>query len=109
MIKVTVYRNHAGQYTGLHCAGHAGFAEAGEDIVCAGVSVLVINTVNALEAFTDETFDARSDQKTGLIDIRLHHPSGHDGTLLLDAMVLGLQEIQDRYGTDYSFLSMKEV
>ena len=29
-----------GQVTGFVCAGHAGYAEAGEDIVCAAVSAL---------------------------------------------------------------------
>ena len=28
--------------------------EEGQDIVCAAVSVLVINTVNAIEQFTDD-------------------------------------------------------
>lgn len=29
--------------------GHAGYAEAGEDIVCAAVSVLAIETVNSID------------------------------------------------------------
>ena len=36
--------------------GHAEYADAGEDIVCAGISVLVINTINALGMFTKEQF-----------------------------------------------------
>ncbi len=109
MIEVTIYKNHAGQYVRLHCAGHAGFAEAGDDIVCAAVSVLVINTLNAIEALTEESFDSETDQETALIDISFHQPTGHDGTLLLDTLVLGLETIQNRYGTDYSLLLFKEV
>lgn len=109
MITVTIYQNHSGQYKGFHCIGHAQYAAYGEDIVCAGVSVLVINTLNAIEAFTQETFDAKTDQKSGLIDIRFRQSIGHDAKLLLDTMILGLQDIQDKYGTDYSFLTFKEV
>jgi len=109
MINITIYQNHAGQYVRLHCTGHAGFARAGEDIVCAGVSALVINTLNAIEVLTDESFDARTDPKSGLIDVTFQKPCGHDGTLLLDTMVLGLQDIQNQYGTDYSLLTFKEV
>ena len=38
MIEITVYRNQNNLYTGFDCIGHAGYANAGEDVVCAGVS-----------------------------------------------------------------------
>ena len=109
MIAVTIYQNHSGQYVRIHCIGHAGFAKPGEDIICAAVSVLVINTLNAIEAFTQEKFEAETDQETGLIDIRFHQQIGHEAELLLKTMILGLQDIQDKYGKDYSFLTFKEV
>ena len=109
MIKTTIYQNHAGQYTGFTCTGHAGFAVRGDDIVCAAVSVLVINTLNAIEAFTADAYNARTNPDSGLIDIRFQHPAGHDGKLLLDTKVLGLQNIQEQYGTDYSRLTFEEV
>lgn len=109
MIKITIYQNHAGQYVRLHCIGHAGFARAGEDIVCAGVSTLVINTLNAMDALTDEAFDAETEVESGLIDVTFRQPCGHDGKLLLDTMVLGLRDIQNQYGTAYSLLTFKEV
>lgn len=109
MIKITIYQNHAGQYTRLSCIGHAGFDRCGKDIVCAAVSVLVLNTLNAVEAFTDEKFDFENDPDSGLLDIRFQKPGGHDAGLLLDAMVLGLKEIQSQYGTDYILLTCKEV
>ena len=109
MITVTIYQNRFGQYKGFHRLGHAQYAAYGEDIVCAAVSVLVINTLNAIEAFTQETFEAETDQETGLIDIRFHQQIGHEAELLLKTMILGLQDIQDKYGKDYSFLTFKEV
>ena len=98
MIAVTIYQNHSGQYVRIHCIGHAGFAKPGEDIICAAVSVLVINTL-----------ETETDQASGLIDIRFQHPGSHDAKLLLDTMVLGLQAVQDQYGTDYTLLTFKEV
>ena len=109
MIKITIYRNSAKQYVRMRCIGHAGFAKAGEDIVCAGVSALVLNTLNAMEQLTDQAFDVKTDQKTGLIDARFLLPVGHDAKLLLDTLVLGLQDIQNQYGTNYSLLTFKEV
>ncbi len=109
MITITVYQNRAGQYLRLHCIGHAEYADSGKDIVCAGVSTLVINTINAIEAFTKDEFDSRTDPASGLIDISFRHPPGHDAQLLLKTMILGLQDIQSNYGTDYSFIDFKEV
>ncbi|MGO4961124.1 ribosomal-processing cysteine protease Prp [Jeotgalibaca porci] len=37
------------QILSFEITGHAGYAEAGEDIVCAAVSVLAIETVNSID------------------------------------------------------------
>ena len=44
MTHVSVIKTRNGDYIGFNCIGHSGYAEAGEDIVCAAISVLVINT-----------------------------------------------------------------
>ena len=33
----------------LQCKGHAGYAEAGKDLVCAGVSSILFGALNALD------------------------------------------------------------
>ena len=35
--------------TAFTCNGHAGYAKASEDIVCAAISMLVINMINSIE------------------------------------------------------------
>lgn len=83
--------------------GHAGFAEEGADIVCSAVSILVINTINAIEKFTDEEFKVEADEKQGghiscffpNIDQGEHN---HDAEILLETMLLGLSNIEDEYG-----------
>ena len=95
MIHVTIYQNQKDEYIGFSARGHAGFAESGEDIVCAAASVLMINTVNAIEAFADDKTSLVSDDMEGLIDFRLQaHPS-KEAALLLNAMILGLKEMAD--------------
>ncbi len=51
----------------LFSKGHAGYAEEGQDIVCAAVSALIITTVNSLEKFTDDKFDVQ--EKDGFVSI----------------------------------------
>ena len=48
MIRVTFLQKD-GLLAGFECRGHAGYAPAGEDIVCAAVSVLTTTCVNAME------------------------------------------------------------
>lgn len=52
MIEVTVYKTMRHEYAGFDMSGHAGYDDIGKDIVCAAVSVLVINTLNSIERFT---------------------------------------------------------
>ena len=58
MITITVKKRND-TYIEFRIKGHAGYAEEGQDIVCAAVSVLIINTVNSLETFTEDKFEAK--------------------------------------------------
>ena len=110
MIKVTIYKTERQEYVGFDMEGHAGYAEAGEDIVCAGVSALTINTLNAIEKFADDRTSLVSDESKGLIDYRLKGNPTREAKLLLDAMVLGLEEIaEDENYREYMDLTYEEV
>lgn len=109
MIRVTILRENEGVYRGFECIGHAAYAEEGQDIVCAGVSALVINTINSVAYFTKERFSTDSDEETGMISFRLEQVENHDAQLLMHSLVLGLQGIQNNYGNEYITLAFKEV
>ena len=95
MIRVTVYKTRRHEYSGFDVTGHAGYAEHGQDIVCAAVSALVINAVNSIERFTDDETSCVTDEETGTIEFRFAERPSHDAGLLLDSMILGLEEIED--------------
>ena len=61
MTKVRIDRRN-GKYSGFCCDGHTGYASEGEDIVCAGVSAIVINTVNCLEDLLQEDIKITSQE-----------------------------------------------
>ena len=73
MVRVTILKDQKDICRGFETSGHAGYADKGQDIVCAAVSVLTINTVNSLEQFTEETFSLDSDEKRGRIALRFSH------------------------------------
>jgi len=109
MIRITIYKNDRGIYTGFKSAGHAGYAAEGSDIICSAVSVLVINTINSIETLTDDKFIVTSDEQLGLIEVNFDSDLSPDGILLMNAMVLGLKMIQADYNNDYIYLKIEEV
>ena len=64
MIKAKLYQKE-NKICAFEIFGHAGYAPHGEDIVCAAVTILSLNTVNAIEQFTDVPFQAEADEKKG--------------------------------------------
>ena len=106
MITVTIHRSKD-SYAGFKVIGHAGYAEEGYDIVCAAVSVLVVNAVHSIETFTDDKFAAREDD--GIVELLLEGSVSDKTTLLLDSMILGLRDIQTQYGNEFIRLKIEEV
>ncbi|MBO5092891.1 MAG: ribosomal-processing cysteine protease Prp [Lachnospiraceae bacterium] len=109
MTTITVYQSGTGEYKGFTCSGHAGFAEAGSDIVCAAISILVINTINSIEQFGKQAFTCEQDQESGMIRFALQDMPTKETKLLLDSMILGLKEVEKQYHRKYLKLHFKEV
>ncbi len=110
MTQITFYKTTAGEYQGFTCNGHAGYADHGRDIVCASISVLVINTINSLEEITEEAMHVETDEDTGTIRCRFAgQPLKETSRALVDSLVLGLTRIEKQYGKKYCKLTFKEV
>ncbi len=105
MIKAKVL-THNGSYHSFSCMGHAGFEDIGKDIVCAAVSMLVINTANSLDKLTDNRITATDDK---YIQWEFMDIPDEKGKLLMDSMVMGLKEIEKQYGNNYLRLMIEEV
>jgi len=72
--------------------------------------VLTINTVNAIEIFTQNEASLVSDDEQGLIDYRISGRPTKETTLLLKAMILGLEEMADDENYEkYIDLTFEEV
>ena len=105
MINVKIYQRDLHVYR-IKLDGHAGYAEHGEDIVCAAVSMLVINTINSIELFTNEPIKERAvDNQQGLIDIEFPERKlgkfDSDAELLIKSMINGLETVKEMYGEKY--------
>jgi uncharacterized protein len=84
----------------LECAGHAGKAEEGENVVCAAVSVLMQTCVNALEIVAGLKPIATVDEPDARIAVELPEtdgPAARDAQVILRTTVLGLTDISHEY------------
>ena len=109
MIDITFYKDCQDAYRGFHFIGHAEYADAGEDVVCAGVSALAITSVNSLDMLTDAVFTVDSDAERGMMDLHIQSEPDHDTDLLMRSLYIGCQGISDSYGTDFVKIHFKEV
>lgn len=93
-------------YLGFQTNGHAYFAPSGQDIVCAAVSMISIQTVNAIEALTTSAVTA--EVKDGCLTCRLQTDSP-EAQLLFQSYELGLNMILQEYGAQYIQIEYREV
>lgn len=110
MISFEILKNK-GSFISFRVTGHAGYAEAGEDIVCSAVSALAVNAVNSIERFTEAVFSVDVEEKEGgYLEFSLNRNSQDNAgaLLLLRSLELGITEIEKEYG-EYIEVIYKEV
>lgn len=95
MIQADVTRRPDGLITRFRVTGHAGYADRGQDVVCAAVSVLSQATVLGLEHVVGLRPDVRV--KPGFLSCSLPEELGTDESRraqdILETMVLGLKNL----------------
>jgi len=102
MIRVTLFRGEDGQLNGFSCKGHAGYAEAGSDIVCAAVSALSITCCNALSSVAGIVPDTR--EQDGFLTVRLRpEQQSHDAQVILRVFEQGISDIAASYPNYIAF------
>ncbi|MDD5939810.1 MAG: ribosomal-processing cysteine protease Prp [Lachnospiraceae bacterium] len=110
MTRVQIFRTRDGQYRSFTCKGHTEYTAEGADIVCAGVSAIVINTINCLDDLLHIKMDVDFDEENGGdITCNLLEDPGEKGNLLIDCMIHGFDWIISQYGEGYLRYVIKEV
>jgi hypothetical protein len=111
MTQVTFYRNESGDLTRFRIEGHSGYAEEGEDIVCAAISALAINTINSVNELTDTELALDMDADEAVIDASLvRETSGPQAQLLLKSLALGLTNLEaDEAASEFIDVIFEEV
>lgn len=107
MTTIVIFKSRD-SYKGFTCMGHAGFGQSGSDIVCAAISILVINTLNSIEELAKENIITESDEREGTIECHFPDEINDKTKLLMDSLVMGLKGIEQSYGRQKKAFSKKK-
>ena len=96
MVLIDIKRNQEGQIMEFRAQGHAGYAEAGNDIVCAAVSAIIQTAIFGLTDYLDLAIDV--DSNDGLLNCNLgKFASNREVITVLETMVVGLKRTAESY------------
>ena len=94
MITISHATNILGNNGKITIQGHAHYAEAGKDIVCAAVSTLVQTLIQSIEDLTEDKI--KYDISPGMVDINYRNLS-EKAQILIDSFFVGVQMIANEY------------
>lgn len=86
----------------LEVSGHANYANIGKDIVCAGVSSIIVGGINALEDYKDNIKIINANDVLG-VEIK---QSNQNIQIILKTILIQLETIQDSYG---KYIKIKKI
>jgi uncharacterized protein YsxB (DUF464 family) len=86
----------AGKLVRIEVSGHAGFAAAGSDIVCAAVSALVMTAAHGVARVCGASVRV-SDDPSGAFVLDVPGGGGADAQAVLETTLAGLQAIARTY------------
>lgn len=78
----------------IEVCGHASYAEAGKDIVCAGVTALLQGLIRSVESLTSDKIEYEI--SAGRADI-YYGDLSEEGKLLVDSFFIGVCSIADEF------------
>ena len=111
MTRCTLFVDSTSRITGFSIKGHSGYAEEGSDIVCAGISALVITIENALCQLVKLSPTERGGED-GILDVllpeKMTEAQMRDAQLLMSTLHIGLENIAQAY-PDYVRLTVRKV
>lgn len=78
----------------IEISGHAGYAEPGKDIVCAGVTALTQTLIQSIENLTDDKIEYRI--SPGKVEVEYRNLSEKSKTLM-DSFFIGICLIAEEF------------
>lgn len=112
MVNVDIIKNKENYIYSFCVSGHAEYAEEGSDIICSAVSVIVINTINSIEKFTEDDIEYITDEGyifVTLPQVKENNIVSREADVLIKAMVFALDSMENDYGNEFIKINYREV
>ena len=94
MIKIKINKTN-NKYESLLVSGHSNYDEHGKDIICAGVSAIVVGGLNALTIENKKKISAKVED--GYVNIDVLDLNDDKLQLIIDVMIIQLKSIEESY------------
>ena len=112
MIKFTTVLNTDGSIRKFTVDGHSGFAESGEDIVCASLSSIVQTAVLGILMIVELELEMERDDERGYLKFtlpeKLDSKQDIQACAILDTMVCGISDLYESF-SDFIELEVKNL
>ena len=102
MTNIKITKDNLGNIVKVVCDGHTNYGVSGEDIVCAGISATVINSLNLVLKLIGKKAKFNEDQEEGymkleIVDSNIDKSKREFLELTIDNMIESLMQISDMY------------
>ena len=94
MIKIKINKSN-NKYSSLEVSGHSNYDEHGKDIVCAGVSAVVVGGLNALTNENKKKVSCK--MSDGYVNVDVLDIEDDKLQLIIDVIVVQLRTIEESY------------
>lgn len=97
MVDVHVYRDECGRLSRFHAFGHAGWAQSGDDVVCAAVSTLLQAAWLGLTEIAK--VDVQAEHGDGELTLRWAESAGSEAAVwaIAETVTVSLERIAAQY------------
>lgn len=110
MTRVTIHKTND-RIVGFIIDGHSGYANFGEDIVCASISLLattVVNSLNIVAGIDEENIKFSFNEDKGYLSLDTSDSINEKSDVIYNTFLVGIQSIVESY-SDYITLITEEV
>ena len=94
MIKIKINKTN-NRYSSLEVSGHSNYDEHGKDIVCAGVSAVVVGGLNALTNENKKKVSCKVND--GYVNVDVLDLNDDKLQIIMDVIVIQLKSIEESY------------
>lgn len=109
MTQIKFFRKN-GKLVGVEANGHTGYAEEGEDIVCAAASSIIQTAVLGLMQLLGIAVEFETDANKGylkaILPSKITAEQSHDADIILRTAYLGVSDLYEEY-SDYINLEVE--